>query len=200
MRKVLTALAIFMIFPLGFWYINSVWFVEPVVKRNFSEAEITEICEQFKFKILPDETITAEYFPGVMQATTFINITIDNINSESDFLSRFSGKVTQQNDIYNSEIKSNYKVSIFKLDHLPKDYSCNLSFTENSGNISAKFQVIGYIPQLEKVYKFCDDPFQHLLSNWIFMICLGVELILIISIIVHAFICFVRKRTHSNKL
>ena len=200
MRKVLITLAVLMIFPLGFWYINSVCFVKPVVKRNFSEAQITEICKQFKFIILPDEIITAEYFPGVMQATTFINITIDNINSESDFLSRFSGKVTQPNDINNSNIKSNYNISIFKLDHLPKDYSCSLKFIENSGNISAKINVNGYIPQLKKVYQFCDNPFQPLLSNKIFMILLGVELILIISIIVHAFICCVRKRIFNNKL
>jgi hypothetical protein len=135
-----------------------------------------------------------------MQATTFINITIDNINSETDFLSRFSGKVTQHNDIYNSDIKSNYNVSIFELDNLPKDYSCNLSFIENAGNLSAKIHVSGYIPQLKKVYKFCDNPFQPLLGNWIFMICLGVELILIISIIVHAFISSVRERTFNNKL
>jgi len=200
MRKILIALAIFMIFPLGFWYINSVLFIVPVVKSNFSEAQITEICEQFKFGILPGETITAEYFPGVMQAATFINITINNINSESDFLSRFSGKATKDNSIHYSDVKSNYDVSIFELERLPKDYSCNLSFFESSGNLSSKIHVSGYISQLEKIYEFCDNPFQPLFNNRIFMVCLGIEIILIISIIVHTTISFVQKHTLNNKL
>lgn len=192
MRKVLITLAIIMIIPLGFWYINSIWFVEPVVKKNFSEAQIAEICKQFKFEILPHETITAEYFPGVMQATTFINITINNINSEPDFLARFSGKATLCEDNDSSNTKSNYEDNIFELDHLPKDYGYDLGFIENSGNLSAKIHVSGYIPQLEKIYKFCYNPLQPFLSNWIFMICLGVELMLIIIIVVHAFICWFR--------
>lgn len=188
MKKVLIALSIIMIFPLFFLYINSIWFVKPNIKSDFSKAQITEICDQFKIVLLPGESITTEYFPGVLQATKYISITVNNIDSESDFLSRFSGEIDDNTLSNGSDIQSKYDISIFELSSSPKDYSSSLEFIDNIDDLSAKIHISGHIPQLKEIYRMCNDPLQPFFSNWLFMLFLGIELVLILGIILHTFI------------
>lgn len=91
---------------------------------------------------------------------------INNIKSEQDFLSRFHGVVKEkENNETGSSRIIKYKIEIFNLINIPKDYFCQLSFTEENGKLSCEFYISGYIPELNNIYQFLDDPLQPFLDS-----------------------------------
>ena len=202
LNKIITIISVLMIFPLFFWYFNSVWFISPIKKNNLSKKQIDEICDKLKFDLDQNETLSIEYFPGVMQATTFLTVNINNIKSEDNFLSHFKGNIKNKVDISNlsedKSIISKYDVGIFVLDHIPKDYSCSLSIIEKDKNLTAKIHISGYISQLENIYKVLNDPLQPLFDNFYFMTFAIVEIFLIIYLIFQGVFSIIRRRKKNS--
>ena len=190
-------IAVLMLIPLGFGFINSILYIEPTVNRDLSSNQISEICTRLKFEVKADESIYVEYQPTVFQSTTYLNVTIANVESEVDFLSRFHGvaRAIEPYQGYDREIYfSAYNVEVFQLDRIPKDYSCTLYFADEGESLRAMFHISGYIPELKKVYSFSNAPFRPLLVNPMFMLPFIIEVVLIILLIVQVPIWFLHKR------
>jgi len=138
-------------------YFGSTCMVSRTIKTKFSNEQINEICARLKFVLAPEETISVDFFPGFLQATTYIKVHIENIKSEADFLSRFRGNSVKRvpNSYNNYEAFSVYDAEIFQLEEKPKDYTCRLYFFNNeSGKTGVIFLIVGYIPELINIYKF----------------------------------------------
>jgi len=192
-------IAILMLIPLGFGFINSILYIEPTVNKDLSGNQISEICTKLKFEIKPDESIFIEYWPTVLQATTYLKVTIANVESEENFLSRFYGVVgaIEPYQGYDREAYfSAYNVEVFQLDRIPKDYSCTLYFADEGESLRAMFHISGYIPELKKIYNFSKTPYRPLFVNSMFMIPFIIEVVLIILLVVQVPIWFLHKRNH----
>lgn len=188
-NKMVICLILLMIFPIIFSSINSGWFTAPSVKKNFSDTQINEICAKLKFELAHGETIHIEYFPGVLQASTYLKVFIENVKSESDFISRFHGTaVKTESDIYETDI--------FHLEQEPKDYHCYLRFSGENETLQAEISISGYIPDLEKIYRFSIDYFQPFLANRVFITLFIIEFFLIIYLLGQILIRFLRKQIH----
>jgi len=194
------AISVLMLIPLGFGLISSIINIVPTVNTELTDKQMREICSRLKFEIKPDENVYVEYWPTVLQATTRLEVNIENVTSEADFLTRFHGlaKEMEPYQSYDRETYySAYNVEIFQLDRIPKDYWCGLYFADEDGSVRAKFYISGFVPDLKNIYSFSHKPFRPLLNNLMFIIPLIIEAALIIFFVVQASI-FLHKRKSVN--
>lgn len=199
-NKAAAYLGLFMIFPLLFGYINSGWDIHPCVKTEFSDDQLKEISTKFKFETASDENISVEYFPGVMQASTYLKVRVENVGSEAGFLSRFQGIAVKRDyyAYYDSEAVSVYEAEIFSLEVKPKDYCCQISFHDQDGQLNAELYISGYIPELKNIYDFSHDYFHAFFTNRMFMIPLIIECVIIIFLAGQIPVWLIRKRINSH--
>ena len=190
-EKNIASIGLLMICPLLFGFVNTIWFFDltPIVKKDLSDSQIEEICVLLKFELVNDEHIYLEYNQGALQAVPLLNVYIENVKSEEDFLARFDG-ITKSggNSTYNAYINGtssirNYDIDIFKLERRPKDYMCGLAFFYEFEDdcYTVMFYISGYISDLDPIYDyfFYYDNIKPFLRNWMFMIPLCIELTLI---------------------
>jgi hypothetical protein len=208
-EKIAVVIAILMIGPLFFGFIGSFLLsdLEPAFKDNLSESQIKEISSSLKLELKGDEHIYIEYRPTVLQATVFLKVYIENIESEESFLSRFKGTTRRGSnfvsygDLNGSVSVSKYDIEIFELERRPKDYMCGLLFFYNweSESTTALFSISGYIPELRDIYSYFGYSYniKPLLRNRMFMIPLCIEFVLITFLILSACSRFIRKRRSS---
>jgi len=199
-RAIALTLAIMMIVPLYYTFYMSGWFVETTIKTKFSNKQRDRICQAFMFDLGPEETLAAQYFPGFLQATTGVTVTIDNLVSQDDFLARFRGEILEEVKPMSSShgtITAAYAIKLFAFDQPPKDYHCELRFGEDQGRAFCKIVSVGYFEQLEDIYRFLDNPWQPVLANPFFMVCAGIEFLLVAYLTTQSVIGRVRKRRQS---
>jgi len=203
-EKIIAIIALLMIAPLSFGFANTVWVIDstPIVKADLSDSQVREISSILKFKPVNHERVYIKYCPGALQAAPSLYVFIENIITEEDFLSRFSGVIEEASNYIdygylNGSIPlSNYDIEVFQLERIPKDYMCGLSFFDKGESLTAMFTLSGSIPELKPIYRyfFYYDSIKPLLHNWIFIIPFSIELILVIFLVGSICIRFIRNR------
>ena len=199
--KPIGCLILFMIFPLFVLYFNTMtWYAAtiPSITKNFTDAQIQEISEKLKFVLAPDESVSTEFWPGFLQASTELIVNVENIKSKDDFLSRYTG-VSDETGTYGYESKS----KMFRFEKWPKDYSFRLHFLNKDDSVIAEFFISGYVPDLDNIYEFSYDANQvrlrAFLSNWVLMILLAIEIVLVVFWIRRKTIWYLRKKSLPNQ-
>ena len=111
----------------GFAFFISGLFTEPTRKNFYSEKDSKFICDKIKYNLNENESVSTVYRPTILQGTGFIEITIHNIDSQTGFLNRFTGKIISEKEIYgmniddvNNEYNENYSSYILKT--LPENF------------------------------------------------------------------------------
>jgi hypothetical protein len=179
--KIIIVLAILAIFPLAFGILMSEWNVSTQTRANLTDNQINQISEALKFELAPNETIQVSFFPGFIQAMPSLTVAIENIESEDDFLSRFSGEITDTGGI-----------ELFQFERTPKDYHSKLEFIETDGVLSAVFNINGSVPQLREIYHFSYNPYIKYMNVFV-ILPLTVQLIFVVLLIVQ-FVKYLRKK------
>lgn len=181
-------LALFMLVPLFSTFIGAGFNEGPSEKTYFSEAQINEICEQLQFDLAPGETLTTRFWPGILQAEPWLGVYIHGIESEAAFLSRFRGKIVDDDSI-----------ELFIFDGIkPEGYGSQLGFSEIEGVKTAQFYIMGYVPQLSNIYEFVYNPYQAFLSYRPFMTCLVLEITIVLLLIVQIVIIVIRQKENDK--
>jgi len=169
------------------------WMQPTQKKTSFTQSQINQICETFKFELAQGESIYTEFFPGFGQARTTLRVFIEDIKSEEEFLSRFHGTVKSY-DEYGNE----YRLDLFPRENPHWEYREILSFHEIGGSLTAVFYVNFYIEELAHIYKFVYNPYSlALLARYIhpyFIIPLIIEILLVIYLILK----FIKRRKHHG--
>lgn len=171
-----------------FWLLNTGFYTENVEKNSYTQKDSELICKAIKFELGQNESISTVYFPGVLQASPFLEVQIHNVDfKNNDFLKRFKGMIKLEN------VNGAYDIEMFTFESVPKDYSNRLEFNPNEN--TATFKIDGYIPELTNIYKMADDPIQPFLHNTPLIVSVILE---IISLCFFTIIFIVYKR--KNRL
>ena len=203
-ERIIATIVLLMIAPLSFGFVITALFIDtnPIVKADLSEKQVKEICSILKFEPVNYERIYLKYSPGALQAPRSLYVYVENIITETDFLSRFNGIVKEGSSYIdygylNSSIPlSKYDIEIFQLERIPKDYMCGLSFFDDGESLTAMFTLCGGISELKPIYRyfFYYDNIKPLLHNWVFIIPFSIELILVIFLVRSICIRFIKNR------
>ena len=172
-RWVIRILAVLMLPLLLFFALNSGWWLRPTERSRFTDVQRDEICQALKFELAPGEKLKTRYWPGFLQATIHLTVTVCGITSEEEFVKRFHGEWIEVQD-------RDENIDLFHLTGYIKDYECILIIDD----AQAKFYIGGYIPQLNNIYKFLYEPWQPYLANPYLLGGIALELGLIITLIV----------------
>ena len=159
-----------------FWLLNTGFYIENVKKNSYTQKDNELICNAIKFELGQNESVSTNYSPGFLQAPTFLEVQIHNVDSKNDFLERFNGAICTD------EVNGAYDVEMFTFKSTPKDYSNQLEFNPNEH--TATFTIYGYVPELNTVYKMADDPIQPYLHNTQLIICVVLEILSIVFFII----------------
>jgi len=210
LNKIIVILSVLMIPVIFFGYVNTSWFLtKPYVKVKFTGKQIAEIQEKLKFELATGEKIRTEYYPGFMQAATRLVVFVENIESEEDFLSKFKGNAICQgeeewyrghyydslSEFYGFEVISEYRIEVFLFENEPKDFSTALMIFIEDGVLKARFNIVGYIEDLSKIYSFTYNRAFPVLINPLFMIPLIIEIVLLSFLFIQKF----KKSKNTNQ-
>ena len=178
------------------------WDIEPTERSKFSKEQQAEICDKLKFELVPGETISTQYWPGMMQATISLTVTVYNIRSKEDFLKRvyFETPLAENNWADKNEALYFDDFQLLSPDHRIKDYSCSVRFIEENGTNSAKIHVSGYVTQLSSIYNFLYEPWQPYLSDRLFISLTVVECVLILFLVAQIPVYLLKHRKNATSV
>ena len=92
---ILIGLIVVMCFVLFFTLGMSSWVMpETTTSDNLPDEIIAEIEQMLKFDLEYGETVSVRYFPGMMQGRRSLTITVQNVETSEDFITRFRGEIS----------------------------------------------------------------------------------------------------------
>ena len=169
------------------------WKMQPTERNTFSNEQQLEICEKLKFELAPGEMISTRYWPGVMQATTSLTVTIHNINSKEDFLKRVHFETPALEIHWSSDDEALHFDDFQEMsEHVIKDYSCLVRFVEVDNKPCAQIYVCGYITQLSNIYELLYEPWQPYFSDVPFITFVVIEMFFILFLVVAGSLFLIR--------
>jgi hypothetical protein len=149
----------------------------PFVKSNFTSSQAKLIYEAFRLQPVANENIRVKYYKGGLRSPPTLYLYIDNVISESAFISRINGNISERN-------ADEYSITVLPFRDSSREFDIRLSFYGDSGKLSARLQATGVTSEeFMSVYDFMDSLYVFLFNPTNALILISLLIIEILCII-----------------